>query len=172
VCVCVGGGYLSGRDYVMECARGRVESRRVRIVGYSLLSTVLWLVCGVGGIFVCEKLPSSSFLSFYYMVLGVLNFSFAATYLSLAHILCTCATNTHMKRQCFIWFAESESILRLQRYFCHLCGRGLTVGKAIRRWFARFKWPRIVERSKPPARPLTSPENDERVTIKMSCSKG
>jgi len=34
-------GYLSGRDYVMECAGGRVESRPVRRVGCSLLSAVL-----------------------------------------------------------------------------------------------------------------------------------
>ena len=76
------------------------------------------------------------------------------------------------KKQGFIWFAESKSILWLQRYFRHLCGRGPTVGKAIRRLFARFKWRWIVERSKPPARQLTSQENDARVTIKMSCSKG
>jgi hypothetical protein len=40
VCVCMC-GYLSGRDYVMECAGGRVESRPVRRVGCCLLSTVL-----------------------------------------------------------------------------------------------------------------------------------
>ena len=40
VCVCLC-GYPSGQDYVMECAGDRVESRPVRIVGCSLLSTVL-----------------------------------------------------------------------------------------------------------------------------------
>jgi len=46
VCMCV---YLSGRDYVMECAGGSVESKPVRKVGRSLLSTILWLVYCVGG---------------------------------------------------------------------------------------------------------------------------
>ena len=44
VCMCVCArvrACLSGRDYVMECAAGRVESRPVRGVGCSLLSTVL-----------------------------------------------------------------------------------------------------------------------------------
>ena len=49
VCVCVC-GYLSGRDYVMECVVGCVGSKPVRRVGFSLPSTVLWLVYCVGGI--------------------------------------------------------------------------------------------------------------------------
>jgi hypothetical protein len=40
VCVCVC-GYLSGRDYVMECAGGRVESRPVRRVTYSHKPTLI-----------------------------------------------------------------------------------------------------------------------------------
>jgi hypothetical protein len=40
VCVCVY-GYLSGRDCVMECVGGRLESRPVCRVSCSLLSTVL-----------------------------------------------------------------------------------------------------------------------------------
>ena len=53
-----------------------MESRPVRIVGSSLLSTVLCLVYCVGGIFLCKNIPSSSFSSVYYMVLGVLTFHF------------------------------------------------------------------------------------------------
>jgi hypothetical protein len=88
----------------------------------------------------------------------------------------TCTYFMHIrdkhKKQCVIWSAESESVLRLQRDFRRLCGRGPTVGKAIRRWFNGFKWRRIVERSKPPPQPRTSLENVERVTIKMSWTKG
>jgi hypothetical protein len=41
VCLCVYvGGELSCRDYVMECAGGRVESRPVRRLGCGLLSTL------------------------------------------------------------------------------------------------------------------------------------
>jgi len=39
VCACA--RVCAGRDYVMECAGGRVESGPVRRVGCSLLSTVL-----------------------------------------------------------------------------------------------------------------------------------
>jgi hypothetical protein len=50
---CVGGGGVGVRDYVMECAVGRLESMPVRRVGCSLLSTVLCLVYRVGGRYIC-----------------------------------------------------------------------------------------------------------------------
>jgi hypothetical protein len=60
VCVCVC-GYLSGRDYVMECAGGRVEGSPVRRVGCSQVSTVLWLVYCVDGMLCVKMIPSVSF---------------------------------------------------------------------------------------------------------------
>jgi hypothetical protein len=89
VCVCVYVcGYLPGRDYVMECAGGRVESSPVRRVGCSLLSTVLWLVYCAGGIFVSKKIPSSSFSSLYCMVFRSFNVSFAVPYSCLLFNMC------------------------------------------------------------------------------------
>jgi len=73
VCVCVC-GYLSGRDYVMECVESRVGSKPVRRVGFTLLSTVLWLVYCVGGIHrQCNRLITKQWCMFFVVTLTTKN---------------------------------------------------------------------------------------------------
>lgn len=72
------------------------------------------------------------------------------------------------KAQCVIWYAESKSIVSVQRLFRRTYpGQTAPDNKAIVRWFNQFRETGTVGKKSRPGRPRTSEENVER--IRQSC---
>ncbi|KAG8242691.1 hypothetical protein J6590_061271 [Homalodisca vitripennis] len=74
------------------------------------------------------------------------------------------------KAQCVIWYAESKSIVSVQRLFRRTYpGQTAPDNKAIVRWFNQFRETGTVGKKSRPGRPRTSEENVER--IRQSCGE-
>jgi transposase-like protein len=69
------------------------------------------------------------------------------------------------KAQCVLWYAESKSVVTVQRKFRRVYRKYAPTDKSIRKWFQQFQETGSVLKAHSPSRPCTSQDDTERIRV-------
>jgi hypothetical protein len=75
------------------------------------------------------------------------------------------------KVQCVLWYAESKSVVTVQRNFRRAYRKDAPTDKSIRKWYQQFQETGSVVKGHSPGRPSTSQDDIERIRVAFQRSQ-